>query len=196
MPLDIGRDMDRPHREKRRAHDQGVDILKHLDSLMMRPGAIDSNAAPDGDIESAAQLLVNRRYGGHGHLEGRVQPMEALQSRDQPAHGEAGRRAHAQDPSRARPTAGFGRLHQAFEGKAHLGGEHAGEGGCGHPPAGADEKTLAKPALQKADLPADGAVGQAELRRRLGIAGRPRGDLEDAQGIQGWQLAHGNRDES
>ena len=124
----------------------------------------------------------------------RLFAMEALQPGNQPAHGEAGRRAHPQDPPRAGPAAGFGRGDHPVEGEAHLGGEDASDRRRDHAPPGAGEQALPEPSLQRGDLPAHRAMREAELRRRLGIAAGPRRDLEHAQGIEGWERAHRNRD--
>jgi len=82
------------------------------------------------------------------------------------------------------------RRRQAIEGQADLGREDAGDRGRHHAARRAREQSLAKPAFQYGDLPADRTVCQAELGCRLDVAVRARGDLEDAERVERWQSAH------
>jgi hypothetical protein len=50
--------------------------------------------------------------------------------------------------------------------------------------------------LKSCYLPADGAMSQPELGSRFGIAARPGGNLEDAQGIEWWEAMHRTREEN
>ena len=163
---------------------------------MLRPCILLRRSAPDGDVEAAAQLVVQRRRRGDRHLDLGPLGVEAVQARDQPAHRERRRRADPQDPARVQAAAGLGGGDDTIEGQADLGREGARRGGGHHAPPGPHEQALTEPALQRRDLAADGAMGQAEFGPGLGIAAGAGRDLEDAQGIERRQAAHGTREEN
>ena len=54
-------------------------------------------SSPDGDIETAAQLVMQSRRRCNGHLYFRLPTMKLLKTRNQPANGECGRSADAKD---------------------------------------------------------------------------------------------------
>lgn len=107
MPLDVCRLPDRTAFEKGRAHDQRVHILQYRHDIMLRPDIVAYDAAPDGEIDAAAQILLNAGYGGDDDFDLRVIGVVARKPRNEPAHRKAGRGADPQDTSRARTAAGF-----------------------------------------------------------------------------------------
>ena len=88
------------------------------------------------------------------------------------------------------PAADLGRRVEPVEGEADRFHEGPGRGRRDDAPTDPYEQALAEPRLQHGDLTADGPVGQAEFSRRGGVAARPGGDLEDAQGMKGGKTAH------
>jgi hypothetical protein len=94
--------------------------------------------------------------------------------------------------ARRRVSACFGGRGHPIERQVYLSSKHASGRRSRHASASANEEALAKPGFEHRDLPADGAVGQAELYSRLGIAARSSSDLEDVQSVERKGAPHGS----
>ncbi len=173
------------------AGDHGVGFSEKQHGVMLLPSRLIRHAASDGDVEAAAQFVMQRGGGRHHHLHVGAPLVKPVEARDQPAHGETGRRADSQYMADRQMAAGFGGGDHAVEGQADFLGEGARRRGRGHAPPGPHEQPVSQPVLQRRYLPADGAMGQAELGAGLGITGGAGGNLEDAQGVERGKTAHG-----
>ncbi|MNQ92604.1 hypothetical protein D3C85_1080350 [compost metagenome] len=106
---------------------------------------------------------------------------KAADARREPARGEGRHGADGQPlvaVAGLEHTRGIGDLQQRV---AHALGVDPAVGGQHHPLAAPLEQRLAQFFLQRADLVADGAMGDEQLRRRAGKALVARGGLEGAQ---------------
>jgi hypothetical protein len=117
-----------------------------------------------------------------------------LKSRDEPAKGKGGRRAHAQEMAGGWTPTGFGRRRHSVERQADFCGEGPRRWRRRHAAACPNEKALPKPSFKQADLPTDGAVGEPKLDPGCGVASGAGGHLEDVQSIQGQRSAHVTRE--
>ncbi|MNJ63570.1 hypothetical protein D3C77_594830 [compost metagenome] len=98
---------------------------------------------------------------GQLHLIARLQVAKAAQARQQPAHGQGRRGLHAQDVVfAAQGIAGPLQRREAF---AHTGQQHPRRFGQLQAAAAAHEQAAGKMLLQRADMPADRALGNRQL---------------------------------
>ena len=93
-----------------------------------------------------------------------------------------------------RATACFGGRGHPVEGQAYFGSKHASGRRRRHASTSTNEEALAEPGFEHRDLPADGAVGQAEFSSGFGIAARSSSDLEDAQSVERKGTPHSIRE--
>lgn len=148
------------------------------------------DAAPDRDIHAAAHFFEKSRDRRNRDLDLWIRVVESTKPWDQPAHREAGRGAHAQDASRTGPPTSLRGNGQAIERTTDFRCKDSRHWRRHHAATILSEKLLTQPSFERRDLPADRAMGDAELSRSFGIAAGACGDLENSDRIERWQATH------
>ncbi len=123
---------------------------------------------------------------GQLHLVARLQMAKAAKARQQPAHGQGRGGLHAQDVILT--AQGIASPLQRGKAFTHTGQQHPRGFGQLQAAAAADEQAAGKMLLQRADMPADRALGNRQLFAGTGEGAQPRGGFECAQGIQRGEL--------
>jgi hypothetical protein len=97
----ISRLMEGAALEQRRARRQSIGLTEETHCAVLRPCFPFHRSAPNRDIETPAQFVVQRHRRRNDHFDFRSLGMKPLETRDKPTHGEGGWSADAQDAAHA-----------------------------------------------------------------------------------------------